>query len=66
MTPVTFTCRQSRPRWSKHAEPFARTDRQPSFRAFTYPHQLMRRLLLEQVCRAFRIMKGEPYHKQDI
>jgi 23S rRNA (pseudouridine1915-N3)-methyltransferase len=34
-----------------------------SFGKFTYPHQLMRLLLVEQVYRAFKIMRGEPYHK---
>ncbi|WP_163651701.1 23S rRNA (pseudouridine(1915)-N(3))-methyltransferase RlmH [Listeria sp. PSOL-1] len=41
----------------------ARADEKISFGKMTLPHQLMRLVLMEQIYRAFRIMRGEPYHK---
>ena len=44
-------------------EILSRANYKLSFSKMTFPHQLMRLILLEQVYRAYRINSGEPYHK---
>ncbi len=40
-----------------------RADYKLSFSKMTFPHQLMRVILLEQIYRSYRIIQNEPYHK---
>lgn len=40
-----------------------RADYLLSFSRMTFPHQLMRMILLEQIYRSYRILTGQPYHK---
>lgn len=46
-----------------HKSLLKRADYKLSFSKMTFPHQLMRVILLEQIYRSYRIIAGEPYHK---
>lgn len=46
-----------------HSSVLSRADFKLSFSKMTFPHQLMRVILLEQIYRAYRIISHEPYHK---
>lgn len=46
-----------------HEKVLKRSNHSISFSDMTFPHQLMRVILTEQVYRAFRIINKEPYHK---
>ncbi|RDU37279.1 23S rRNA (pseudouridine(1915)-N(3))-methyltransferase RlmH [Neobacillus piezotolerans] len=45
------------------SEVLSRANDKLSFSKMTFPHQLMRLILVEQIYRAFRINRNEPYHK---
>ncbi|HHX11266.1 MAG TPA: 23S rRNA (pseudouridine(1915)-N(3))-methyltransferase RlmH [Clostridiales bacterium] len=44
-------------------EVLSRANYQLSFSSMTFPHQLMRMMLLEQIYRSYRIINNQPYHK---
>lgn len=46
-----------------HEEVCKKAGQAVSFSKMTFPHQLMRVILLEQIYRGYRIINGEPYHK---
>lgn len=46
-----------------HERVCGQADMSVSFSRMTFPHQLMRVILLEQIYRSYRIICGEPYHK---
>ena len=50
--------------WGFSEEVYGRGDLKISLSKMTFPHQLVRLLFLEQLYRAFTIMKNEPYHHE--
>lgn len=46
-----------------HEEVCKKAGQAVSFSKMTFPHQLMRVILLEQIYKGYRIINGEPYHK---
>jgi 23S rRNA (pseudouridine1915-N3)-methyltransferase len=48
--------------WGFSEEVYLRADLKMSLSKMTFPHQLVRLLFLEQLYRAFTVIKGEPYH----
>jgi 23S rRNA (pseudouridine1915-N3)-methyltransferase len=50
--------------WGFSEEVYGRAEFRMSLSKMTFPHQLVRILFLEQLYRAFTILKGEPYHHE--
>jgi 23S rRNA (pseudouridine1915-N3)-methyltransferase len=50
--------------WGFSEDVYSRAEFRISLSKMTYPHQLVRLLFLEQLYRAFTIIKGEPYHHE--
>lgn len=50
--------------WGFSDEVYSRGDIRLSLSKMTFPHQLVRLLFIEQLYRAFTILKGEPYHHE--
>jgi len=50
--------------WGFSEEVYKRADFMLSLSKMTFPHQLVRLLFLEQLYRAFTVIKGEPYHHE--
>jgi len=49
--------------WGLSEDILNKVDFRLSFGRMTFPHQLMRLVLIEQIYRAFKIIRNEPYHK---
>lgn len=50
--------------WGFSEEVYEKSDLRMSLSKMTFPHQMVRLLFLEQLYRAFTIIKGEPYHHE--
>lgn len=50
--------------WGFSDDVYKRSDFKMSLSRMTFPHQLVRLLFIEQLYRAFTVLKGEPYHHE--